>query len=313
MDEFGIVSFSVPLRWSAEIKEPKFLQLLHRQAPTTLRAVWSAIPKTDREHLSKLLRRVFTGATVVNALVPIRGSNGTTDLLVRGRVSGEGQHRLIEGVLADISSETSSMRSHEVASRDRATLAVQELNHRVRNIMSVVTALITLSGRYAEDVEDFSRATLGRIQALNVAYSNTGIDPINPHLLRQTVDLRTLAEGVLAPFAYSRASLSLSSAPLYLSPGQASAVGLILYELGSNAAEHGALRSQGGRVCVDWQNQGPRFEITWRERGGPQEEAFVDGFGISIIKLFCRNYLNGEATWDHKDGALTVSLRGFEN
>jgi two-component sensor histidine kinase len=312
MNEFGIVDVDIPLHWTARLNAPDLLQLLGCNQPVSLRKVWSQVPVDERAIIADALRRVFSGATVFNMLVPLRTPKGRLDLLVRGKVHGQGVKRL-DGVVLDITHENTRLRELQIASSDRAATAVQELNHRVRNIMSVVSALITLSGRYAEDVEDFSRATLYRIQALNVAYSNTGIDPINPERLRQTVDLRVLAEGVLTPLAVTRGSFLLPDTHLYLSPGQASALGLILHELGSNAAEHGALRQRGGSVELGWEKRGRRFCIEWAERGCKSGEAFTDGFGISIIKLFSRNYLNGEAEWAHRDDGLTVRIIGFEH
>jgi two-component system CheB/CheR fusion protein len=310
---YDIVPFSVPLDWSAEIADPAVLKILRQdQKSMSLRRVWQRFLRETRERQAGQVRRILSGANRFGALLCVKASSGELrELLVRGRVlRGDGEVR-IEGVLCDLTEELKVRNESLSAVQGRADLAVRELNHRVRNIMSVVTALITLSARFADDVDSFSSATLGRIHALNIAYSNTGIDPANPKKLRSVVDFVELTNGVLAPFRTDPEAFQLTGGSLVLTPGQASAMGLILHELASNAAQHGQIAAG---VTLSWRQNGSLFEVIWTEKapaGGVAD--FDDGFGNTIIKLFARNYLNGEASWRVENGELVVTIVGVEN
>lgn len=316
-EPFEFVRIDVPMRWSATIAEPEALQLLGLPPQgVSLRNIWSRVRPDVRRAYAGTLRRISSGLTRISFLLPIDDAETgeSRQILVRGRISRHPSGPRLEAMLADLTQELKVRQGAEDAVAARADAAVRELNHRVRNIMSVVTALITLSSRFATDVDEFASSTLARIQALNVAYSNTGIDPSRPHLVRSTVEMRALASGVLASFRTDDHTLEVCNEPLTLSPGQASALGLILHELATNAVDHGALGRNGGRVELAWSRKGAHFEIQWTETGldlagGP----FVDGFGLTIVKLFARNYLNGDARWDQKGNDLMVTISGLEN
>jgi two-component sensor histidine kinase len=312
--QFDILAFRLDLDWSAKLRDPAVLHLLHLPDDgISPRGLWARVDPAARLAYGQQIRRLGSGATRLAMLLPVRGDDGLErQVFVRARVRRDEHGRHFEGVLADLTTE---LRPHDLAlaeSEERANLAVRELNHRVRNIMSVVTALITLSARFATDVESFSMATLARIQALNIAYSNTGIDPSQPHLIRSVVEMADLAAGVLAGFGASSGSIVLSGASLRLSPGQASAMGLILHELASNALQHGKL-GHGGSAELSWVYRGSQFDVRWEEPMNEGEDpSFVDGFGMTIVKMFARNYLNGDARWTHQGDRLVVTITGLE-
>ncbi|GGY51855.1 sensor histidine kinase [Parvularcula lutaonensis] len=313
--DFDIASFDLPLAWSAKVEDPFALNALHQSEPVSVRGLWHRLSRDARLAVAPMVRRLGSGATRLNAVVPIVGNDGTTrSVLVRAQTYKRDGERRIRGICSDISPELRPTTAAIQAADHRADTAVLELNHRVRNIMSVVTALITLSSRFAKDVDEFAASTLGRIQALNIAYSNTGIDPANPHLLRQTIEMQNLAAGVLARFRAEGHRLTICDEPMLLSGGQASALGLILHELATNAVRYGALSGADGSVGLSWKKKGREFEVTWTEDGGHlPDQKFSDGFGLTIIKLFARNYLNGGARWEQNGDRLTVVITGLEN
>ena len=65
----------------------------------------------------------------------------------------------------------------------------------------------------------------------------------------------------------------LDGPPLDLSVAGAQCIGMVVHELATNAAKHGALSNQDGRVEIAWQVKSDtadeRFTISWIERGGP--------------------------------------------
>ncbi|MEE4212861.1 MAG: HWE histidine kinase domain-containing protein [Parvularcula sp.] len=315
LSAFDIVPFSVKLDWSARITDPEVLRALHQPAGgMSLRRLWQQFIPESRERQAGQVRRILSGSNRFAALVCLNTEGaGLREVLIRAKAKRDGQTVLLEGVLCDLTEELKTRNESLSAVQGRADMAVRELNHRVRNIMSVVTALITLSARFAEDVDTFSAATLGRIHALNIAYSNTGIDPANPKNLRSVVDFHGLAEGVLAPFRSDGREFAFEGAGFVLTPGQASAIGLILHELASNAIKHGDPNASSEPIHLSWKRNGSLFEVRWSEPAARDNPDFDDGFGNTIIKLFARNYLNGEAKWTVENRRLVATIVGVEN
>ena len=75
--------------------------------------------------------------------------------------------------------DPAAVRSHEAERRraqDRQELLIAELNHRVRNILSLIRAVITQSRDAASDLESFTKVVGGRIQALATAHDQITAD-----------------------------------------------------------------------------------------------------------------------------------------
>lgn len=74
-----------------------------------------------------------------------------------------------------------------------------------------------------------------------------------------------------------------------LSAEAGQAIAMVLHELVTNAAKHGALSAREGRVSVRWHwplngNEHDRLVIEWEESGGPPVRApSRTGFGRSVI------------------------------
>ena len=119
--------------------------------------------------------------------------------------------------------------------------------------------------------------------------------------------LRELAEAELKPYA-KRAEIL--GEDVTLSPKATLSLGLVLHELATNAAKHGALSAPGGQVSVAWEvlngADARSLRLVWRERGGPPVPAAPrKGFGRVLIEQAAAYDLGGRATLDLRpDGAV---------
>jgi two-component sensor histidine kinase len=64
---------------------------------------------------------------------------------------------------------------------------------------------------------------------------------------------------------------------------------LLLHELATNAAKHGALSNDDGRITVAWTLEGQadaaRLKFSWRESGGPPVSTPAQkGFGSALLE-----------------------------
>jgi PAS domain S-box-containing protein len=145
---------------------------------------------------------------------------------------------------------------------EREHLLVREMNHRVKNILTVVDAIAHRTA--AENPEDFAKRFSDRIRALSA----------NQDLLFrnewQGVDVEELIRAQLSHFADLIGSRIVVDGPkLRFNTVGAQAVGLALHELATNASKYGALSVDRGRVDVCWNFSGDAFTMSWTEREGP--------------------------------------------
>jgi len=170
---------------------------------------------------------------------------------------------------------------------------VAELNHRVRNMLQVVSAVSSHTLRRATSLEDFGAVFSGRIRALARAHELVSIGGW------AEVPLLDLIQKELEPYAPGPDRLTTIGPSIHLKPKAALALGMVLHELATNATKHGALGSGGGRVTIAWGEEDGgdawRFVLRWSETGGPKPDPAPtrQGFGTELIEREVRHDLGG--------------------
>jgi light-regulated signal transduction histidine kinase (bacteriophytochrome)/CheY-like chemotaxis protein len=178
------------------------------------------------------------------------------------------------------------------AAQERQELMIAELNHRVRNILSLVRGLIAQSKDAAGSLEEFASVLGGRIQALARAHDQ--ITSLN----WAPVALKSLVESEAGAYLGARAGrVRLDGPDVALDPKAFSTLALVVHEMMTNSAKYGALADSTGQVEVQWSlDQGSRLIIEWKESGGPPVKPPARrGFGTTIIERSIPFDLNGDA------------------
>jgi PAS domain S-box-containing protein len=192
---------------------------------------------------------------------------------------------------------------------DRQEQMIQELDHRVKNTLAKVLAIAEQTIAGSGSLEEFSPAFAGRIRAIAVAHE----------MLAQTrwegAELREAVMRIVEPYRRGAPDrFSISGPQLVLPTALAPAVCMILHELVTNAAKHGALSVPSGRVTIEWSTpaMGPgarQARLRWIERGGPPVTASDRrGFGIEFIERMTAHQLHGQARIAFETAGLTCEL-----
>ncbi|WP_027683383.1 HWE histidine kinase domain-containing protein [Rhizobium leguminosarum] len=196
---------------------------------------------------------------------------------------------LIEVVLR-LTDEVSMARQ---TANERQELLIAELNHRVRNILSLITGIIRQSQATSVGLGDYIRQLEGRIQSLARAHDQITRDHWAPASLRQLL----LAE-TAAYLGKNAQRIQMGGEDVLLEPHAFSTAALVFHELMTNSAKYGSLSGTGsGTVQLGWHRDDEgNLRIGWREKDGPPVvEPKRHGFGSTIIRRSIPYDLGGKA------------------
>jgi two-component sensor histidine kinase len=191
-------------------------------------------------------------------------------------------------------------------SEETQRLLMRELDHRMKNTLQVIQAIIRRTAKSHDSIEKFEQSLVGRVNAMARAHE----------LLAQErwmgADIGTIIAQESVNFDVADAIRS-SGPRIRLNPKAALSFALATHELGTNALKYGALSAPNGRVDVDWSvervEDEPRFVLCWKESGGPPVEPPTrQGFGSMLIERSIAYELDGKATVDYRRDGFTCTI-----
>lgn len=206
------------------------------------------------------------------------------------------------GTIRDIT-ERKEGEIERVKQQEKEHLLIREVNHRAKNMLSVVDVIAHQTA--TRNPEDFLESFSERIQALAA----------NQDLLNrsawQGAEVDPLVRAQLSHFSdVIGSSIVINGPQLELNPASVQAIGLALHELGTNAGKYGALSTDAGRVEVSWTVDDDVFEMTWTESGGPEVSAPTSrGFGTVMMQKMLERTVGGEVSLDYAPSGLTWRLK----
>ncbi len=231
----------------------------------------------------------------------VRRSDSKAEYLMR-ILPYRGNTHLIEGVIVTFVEVT---RIVEAEAQQRTL--VEELNHRVRNMLTVVNAIAKQTLRQTHSAEEFATAFEGRIQAMAASHSLVSRENWKEVALRELIT-EQLKPHQLVPGE----RIEVSGPDVQLRPNAALALGLVLHEFTTNAVKHGSLSAPNGRVSIHWSFQHdslPLLLLHWRESGGPPaREPARRGFGTTLVERELRQTLGGSAKLSYNDTGFQAAL-----
>ncbi len=232
--------------------------------------------------IERRVQRADGSAHYLMQILPYRGANNLTD-----------------GVLVTFVNV-----SRIVEAEEQQRMLVEELNHRVRNMLTVVGAIANQTLARSESPERFAAAFLGRLESMGKSYSlvsreNWGDVSLNDILMNE---LKSHA-------GESDNRVHLGGPDVGFPPAQALALGLVFHELTTNALKYGALATAGGRVSVTWKVEAGRLIITWLERDGPSVgKPRRKGFGTELIERELKSALGAKVTFDYAPEGVGIQI-----
>jgi two-component sensor histidine kinase/PAS domain-containing protein len=174
----------------------------------------------------------------------------------------------------------------DVSARRRADeaqkLLLAELNHRVRNLLASVIAMVVQAERGASSAAELRDELSARLHALSRAH----------HLLSASAwseaGVAEVVRSTLEPhLGVEPTRFQIDGASFKVTSDTALALNMALHELATNAMKYGALTAAQGKIAIRWfaDPDRPAFvRLIWIESGGPAVSAPErDGFGTRLL------------------------------
>lgn len=203
-------------------------------------------------------------------------------------------------VLAALFAERRQAKEHQ-------DLLIAELDHRVKNVLARVAAVVRHTSWRSGTIEEFIQSVDGRIQSMAGAHA----------LLSQRrwrgVGLIDLLRHQLAPYR-TGANISLNGPDVILTSREIQALALVIHELVTNAVKYGALSNTDGSVSLSWDCTGSNLavlRVIWCEVCGPPIMASVrSGYGSNLIRNLIPHELGGavDLTFPQDGACCTIEI-----
>jgi PAS domain S-box-containing protein len=183
-------------------------------------------------------------------------------------------------------------------------LLLNELNHRVKNMLASVQAIVQGTLRNTSDPTQFVDSFSGRIQSLARVHS----------LLSTSTwygaDLRELIRDQIMRGPVDESRLTAWGPAVHLEPQMALHIALMLHELGTNSLKYGALSTPAGWITVSWTVVDAILNLQWVERGGPAARApSKRGFGSTLVEQSAKTVGGkAQAVWELEGVTWQVTL-----
>jgi two-component system, chemotaxis family, CheB/CheR fusion protein len=264
-------------------------------------------PLTDIAHhldyaeLPGDIQQVFGARQPIERRIDRR--DGTAHYIARLLPYSTGSDK-IEGAVLTFIDVTSLVESEE-----QQRVLVAELNHRVKNILTVIVGVATQTLKRAADPQSFGKDFLDRLHAMARSYELISRDDWTEvslsDVVRQEIEPLVLNQGdrvvIDGPTVSLTAKLALS-------------LGMVIHELATNAAKYGSLSVPSGSLEVTWSiesRSGARTHLVmdWKEHDGPPvKKGPRRGFGITLIEREVAQGLSGKVRIGFEAEGLRVNL-----
>jgi two-component sensor histidine kinase len=171
----------------------------------------------------------------------------------------------------------------------RLTAVIDELNHRVKNILAVIQSIVTRTLRHGSDIDTARELLIGRIHAMSNVVS------LLSESQWQGVKLRGLFEARAIPHADR---IAVSGPDVAVSARAAQSLSLLFFELASHSDEGLSLVGKHPHIVAKWDVSGEEpdtvFTFRWEEFNTSEATRRPDSdFGLILLDRVAPEALGG--------------------
>ncbi len=228
-----------------------------------------------------------------------KGTSRYWDVQVSPIMGADGKPAQLLSISRDVTVEREAI--------ERQQFLLKELEHRVKNNLSIIVAI---ASRTFHGDEHRAAREIFIARVMNLAQANEILT--ESHWIETPI--RRIVDGALVQWNLDKGRFRIAGPEVSLSPKQGLALALALNELGTNAFKYGALSIPEGRVEISWDqtiSDGAQiFGFEWREMDGPPVVAPTRrGFGSRVIREMMAAEFAGTVQLSFEAPGLTYRLQ----
>ena len=191
---------------------------------------------------------------------------------------------------------------------ERQRMMLREMNHRVKNSLAVVQAIVSQTIQMTPDPTEAFERIESRVMSVARTHDFLDRSSFGEASIRQLITVE------MEPFVDDMASRLRMGGPVVLLDSSAVlALGLTIHELATNSVKYGALSIPTGRIEVSWHARGEgdqtSVDMEWKEVGGqPVLPPRRRGFGSRLIEGSVAGTLGGSVKIEYDPGGIIARL-----
>lgn len=197
-------------------------------------------------------------------------------------------------------------REQELVTKDAT---IREINHRVKNNLQTVSALLRMQARRASQSDTQAALSEAQRRVATIAFVH--------QVLSQRIDEQVSFDEIVVPLLEMASDIAVAGDKVNvivegnfgkIGAAQTTALAVVLNELISNAIEHGL--PEGGTIYVRGVRTANYLHVQVSDDGiGVGEDGPKRGLGISIVETLVAGELHGSIRWENgENGGTCVSI-----
>lgn len=193
----------------------------------------------------------------------------------------------LNAALAELAAENGLLYAQARREAEAAATLLRELQHRVRNNLAAIQALLVLERHRhpARSLHEALDVAIARLRSMSALQDS--IAPLTPEVHLASL-AASIARGVVEVIDGPPLSLQVSGDAL-ISPRAASALALVLNELICNARRH----AEANSVRVEIEQRDSQLVVSVNDDGRGLPPHIIEGSGFMIARTVTRNELGG--------------------
>ena len=205
------------------------------------------------------------------------------------------------------------------ASLKEKQVLLDEVNHRVKNNMQVISSLLKLQSNNIKDnqIKDVLKESQSRVYGMSAVHETLhGSENLSEIDLR--VYLSKITSSIFQTYSISpdKVTLNTDIQNVPISINQASPLGLICNELISNSLKYAFPDDRKGEITVSMKKQDDELELIVEDDGVGIPDDFdlknASTLGLKLVRTLVENQLDGSIDMENKDGTKFIIKFGLD-
>lgn len=249
------------------------LALDNQEMPLT--SFLKRMPESARRNAIRTLREGNTVLPFGMTFEQVNGPRSERSVRMVGRRLARSQGQRTLGVIFDVTEAEEAKRVREIM--------LHEMNHRVKNLFSIISGMVRISGMSAGSVRDLVDGVTARIGALARSHNLTHQAPVGTALT-----LGDAVRSAIEPFD-GHTRVEVDGPAIEVTPETLTTLSLLFHELATNAAKYGVLGPAKGWLAVTWRSDDSGgIQLDWVEHYDEPtvcHDNETNGFGSTLMQM----------------------------